>query len=1349
MTTTLTTNLGLRIDSASSADSKYNLQRIDTLAGAITIAIGGNTKLRAATNITIEPQSGDIGGTLNTGNLSLGTAGNTIQTLDIWATVIDLHSKVLTNLGLSSGKILLGNSSNVASEVTPSGDVTIGATGVTTLGQVVTPAKVVPGPDGTVLSTDSGAVQWLSTASLVGPVGPAGPQGLQGLQGDPGVQGLDGAVGPAGPAGPQGLKGDTGAAGPAGSTGPAGAQGVAGPQGDDAAEIVLVQFAGDDLRFIKDDASVLTINGAKQELTGPQGVQGIQGIQGIPGEPGDPTGVIAGAYGSASKVATFTTLASGNLTVAGETSIQIAESQVTDLTTDLGNKVTANVAIVGATGTKITYDSKGLVTSGTTLAASDIPNLDAAKLTTGTLDIGRIPPAAIERLVVVADQAARYALTTATIQLGDTVKQTDTGEMWFVVDDTKLDEAAGYLVYTAGSASAVPWLGITGKPGWTAQAATTLVDGYLTAIDWAIFNGKQAALGFTPVNKAGDTMTGLLTLDNLGLQLDTTGAAPVSPSKGQMWWDQANETVVVKMAGTDVNLQVGQEHYIRATNNTASTITNGKVVYISGVASDIPTIALARADAVITSDGVIGIVTEDILAGATGYITTMGIVRGIKTDTDCNGAALTAGELVYLCPTVAGGFTKTLTASPDHQVKIGIIVKADATTGIMLVRVEIGSHLIELHDVLLANLADRDVFEYDLASASWKNYINPNTITKEPTGYADPANIGVAYDSATRKLTLTHASGTIVYYINGVRYTRTSPYLTAAHDDTVGTYYFSFVGANVPTWAAVFPGFDDGAYTAYVKYGTTDKFGIRECHGLMPWQTWEELHRVIGTYRISGGAVEAASWAANTDTVAAVTPAVDVMVVRDEDLPTTIPAGVDGAAYTRVHIDTGVAVFTTSSTLPYPVAGAVGTGNPQYNPNTVSGTALADVTQNNRWFNVYCLFIPVTSDSGSQVYRHVWLTAQFLYTSLALAQAEDFRSLNLGDLTTIFPEILPYVRVSYRRNDSYNNTYSTQLETTAITYLAGSRVALVSVAGFVPTDHSTLTGRSEADQHPASSITNTPSGNLAATEVQAALNELQSDVDSRAPSSTAVTLAGVQTLTNKKLDGGTASTTNEWLIPTKADQAGLSATAGNLMFDTATKKVRIYDGTAWKVVGGGLIPTHADVAATLSAGKTYTIDLSAAAADVPYTLPVMTAEDQLLCYIGNNSASAHRAIFATSGGQLVRYYGSEGDSIRVVDACTWIGFIWDSVTSRIMCYDVKLAVDNTKYVATLSWTGAGPYTMTILGATHNRGANPSVVVRETAAGVSTTVLVEVQVTDSTGDILLTSTEAITGKAIII
>ena len=48
---------------------------------------------------------------------------------------------------------------------------------------------------------------------------------------------------------------------------------------------------------------------------------------------------------------------------------------------DLSGKVDKNDAITGATKCKITYDSKGLVTGGTDLEASDIPSLALAKIT--------------------------------------------------------------------------------------------------------------------------------------------------------------------------------------------------------------------------------------------------------------------------------------------------------------------------------------------------------------------------------------------------------------------------------------------------------------------------------------------------------------------------------------------------------------------------------------------------------------------------------------------------------------------------------------------------------------------------------------------------------------------------------------------------------------------------------------------------------------------------------------------------------------------------------------------------------------------------------------------------------
>lgn len=148
--------------------------------------------------------------------------------------------------------------------------------------------------------------------------------------------------------------------------------------------------------------------------------------------------------------------------------------------------VAVNTAITGGTHTKITYDAKGLVTAGSDIAATDIPALDASKVTSGVFDIARIPAAALERLVPVANQTARFALTTNEVQLGDTVKQLDTGIMYVVIDTANLANASGYAEYTAATAAAVPWSGVQSKPttlsgyGITDAAASTHVHGNIT-----------------------------------------------------------------------------------------------------------------------------------------------------------------------------------------------------------------------------------------------------------------------------------------------------------------------------------------------------------------------------------------------------------------------------------------------------------------------------------------------------------------------------------------------------------------------------------------------------------------------------------------------------------------------------------------------------------------------------------------------------------------------------------------------------------------------------------------------------------------------------------------------------
>lgn len=67
--------------------------------------------------------------------------------------------------------------------------------------------------------------------------------------------------------------------------------------------------------------------------------------------------------------------------------------EATNIVNALANKIDKNTEITGATKCKITYDNKGLVTGGADLAATDIPDLNTSKITSGTFADDRIASA--------------------------------------------------------------------------------------------------------------------------------------------------------------------------------------------------------------------------------------------------------------------------------------------------------------------------------------------------------------------------------------------------------------------------------------------------------------------------------------------------------------------------------------------------------------------------------------------------------------------------------------------------------------------------------------------------------------------------------------------------------------------------------------------------------------------------------------------------------------------------------------------------------------------------------------------------------------------------------------------
>ena len=70
----------------------------------------------------------------------------------------------------------------------------------------------------------------------------------------------------------------------------------------------------------------------------------------------------------------------------------------------------------------------------------------------GFVPLQNLPPEIYERMYGVADDDARFDLTTDEVQNGDVVFVNDTQIMYLVVDDTKLDSEDGYQEFAAGIA---------------------------------------------------------------------------------------------------------------------------------------------------------------------------------------------------------------------------------------------------------------------------------------------------------------------------------------------------------------------------------------------------------------------------------------------------------------------------------------------------------------------------------------------------------------------------------------------------------------------------------------------------------------------------------------------------------------------------------------------------------------------------------------------------------------------------------------------------------------------------------------------------------------------------------
>lgn len=186
-------------------------------------------------------------------------------------------------------------------------------------------------------------------------------------------------------------------------------------------------------------------------------------------------------------------------------------------------------------------------------------------------------------------------------------------------------------------------------------------------------------------------------------------------------------------------------------NNSGATITKGSVIYINGAhSSNLPTIALAKANTEETSAYTFGLVVSDITNNSQGTVVQNGSITNLNLPT----STYTDGQTLYLSPTVAGGYTLTKPLAPYHYVAIGTVTRAHPTLGTIQVAIRNGFQLDELSDVSIASVpADSTLLQFSRVDSLWHDvsvtsaigtkYIKPTDTTSMLSGYAKTSAVNL------------------------------------------------------------------------------------------------------------------------------------------------------------------------------------------------------------------------------------------------------------------------------------------------------------------------------------------------------------------------------------------------------------------------------------------------------------------------------------------------------------------------------------------------------------------------------------------------------------------------------
>lgn len=310
-----------------------------------------------------------------------------------------------------------------------------------------------------------------------------------------------------------------------------------------------------------------------------------------------------------------------------------------------------------------THPISDVVDLSTTLAAK-------ADLSGGKLVSSQLPAIAIsEFLGSVANQSAMLSLVG---QVGD----------WCI----RTDEEKAYVITGEDPTQVGSWTAIV-----TPASPVTTVNGQIGDV----VLGK-ADIGLENVDNTSDLNKPISTATQTALDLKMTTATYDSEGDGIV--DRAESIPII------------------VRNSTGSTLTKGQIVYLSGSTGERPNAVLAQANGETTSSKTIGMVVENIANNTDGYVACIGTLHNQDT------SSFSAGDTLWLSATTAGAMVaNTPPAEPNHAVFIGFVARSHPNQGRIVLAIQNGYELNELHGVSVPAPIDGDMLYYNGSTGLWES----------------------------------------------------------------------------------------------------------------------------------------------------------------------------------------------------------------------------------------------------------------------------------------------------------------------------------------------------------------------------------------------------------------------------------------------------------------------------------------------------------------------------------------------------------------------------------------------------------------------------------------------------